>query len=90
VSGVITSIPPKRVALRGNISTVPIAIASPSEATAEQIPAVVDAPFALSVGFAVETVAVDFTRPLTSPIERTASAVITTIVSGNASFSSSR
>ena len=47
VRGVITIIPPKAVALRGNISTVPIAIASPSAATAEQIPVAVDVSFAL-------------------------------------------
>ena len=47
VSGVITIIPPKGVALRGNISTAPIAIAIPSAATAEQIPVAVDVSFAL-------------------------------------------
>ena len=42
VSGVITSIPPKRVALRGNSSTAPIAIARPSAPITEQIPVAVD------------------------------------------------
>jgi hypothetical protein len=37
VSGVITSIPPNRVAFCGNMSTSPIAIASPNAAMAEQI-----------------------------------------------------
>ena len=42
VSGVITSIPPKRVVLCGNIKIAPIAIASPSAATTEQMPVAVD------------------------------------------------
>ena len=36
VSGVITSIPPNRFAFGGNISTAPIAMASPNVAMTEQ------------------------------------------------------
>ena len=92
VSGVITSIPPKSVALRGNISTAPIAITRPSAATNEQSAAlrVLELLPAFRVGRAIDTVALAASRPVISPIVRTASAVITTIASGDASLRSSR
>jgi len=92
VSGVITSIPPKSVALRGNISTAPIATARPSTATNAQSAAlrVLDLLPAFPVGRAVDTVAPAASRPVVSPIVRTTSAVITTIASGDASLRSSR
>jgi len=69
VSGVITSIPPNSVVFWGNMSTAPIAIASPNAAMAEQN---ADA------------------RSVVRPMARTASAVTTTIASGDASFSNSK
>src|SRR6266513_1783204 len=90
VSGVITSIPPKRLAFRGNMTTAAIATATPRAATNEHQPVAAAVPAAPVGGFAGDTPATTLARSLISPIESTTRALITTTVSGEASLSSSR
>src|SRR5215469_7349298 len=90
VSGVITSIPPKRLAFRGNMRTAAIAMASPRAATNEHQPVAAAVPAALVGGFAGDTPATTVARLLISPIASTMRALITTTASGDASLSSSR
>src|SRR5438552_2739723 len=90
VRGVITSIPPKRLALRGNISTAAIAMTTPRAAPNEHQSAPAAVPAALVGGFADDTPATAVPCLLISPIASTTRALITTMTSGNASLSSSR
>src|SRR5437773_3246665 len=90
VRGVIASIPPKRVALRGNMSTAASAITTPRAAANEHQSAPANVPAALVDGFADDTPATAAPCPLVSPIESTTRALMTTMTSGNASLSSSR
>jgi hypothetical protein len=90
VRGVITSIPPKRLALRGKMSTAAIAMTTPRAATNEHQPAAAVALPVLVGGFASDTPATAVARLLVSPIASTTRALITTMASGDTSLSSSR
>src|SRR6266496_999384 len=90
VRGVITSIPPNRLALRGNMSTAAIAMTTPRAATKEHQPVAAAVPAAVVGGFADDTPATALARLLVSPIASTTRALITTTASGDASLSSSR
>src|SRR4029077_4904219 len=90
VRGVITSIPPKRLALRGNMRTAAIAMTTPRAAANEHQPVAAAVSTALVGGFADDTPDTAVPRLLVSPIPSTTRALITTMTSGNASLSSSR
>jgi hypothetical protein len=90
VRGVITSIPPKRLTSRGNMSTAVIAITTPRAATNEHQPVVAAVLGALVGGFADDTPATAVPGLLVSPIASTTRALTTTTASGDASLSSSR
>src|SRR5436190_12621988 len=90
VRGVITSIPPKRVTLRGSINTAAIAMRRPRAAANEHRSVAVRGPKALVGGFPDDTLATAMPCLLVSPIVSTATALITTTASGHASLSSWR
>src|SRR5437764_13161483 len=90
VSGVITSIPPKRFAFRGSVSTAAIAMASPRAATNEHQPVATPVLAAFFGGFPDDTPATAVARWLDSPIASTARALITTTASGDENVSSCR
>src|SRR6266576_2890125 len=93
VSGVITSISPKRFEFRGNISTATIAMTIPRPATNEHqtVEVCLRRMSAAPVGgFVGDTPATTVAGLLISPIVSTKRALITTMASGDASLSSSR
>src|SRR4030095_10137761 len=90
VRGVIKSTPPKRLALRGNMSTATIAMTPPRAATNEHQPTAPAVPAALVGGFPDDTPATALPRLLVRPIASTTRALITATASGDASFGSSK
>src|ERR1044071_3286571 len=93
LSGVITSIPPKRFEFRGNISTAAIAMIIPRPATNEHQTVEVrlrGMPAAPVGGCVGDTPPTTVARPLTSPIVSTTRALITTLAAGGASATRSR
>ena len=83
VRGVITSIPPKRLAFRGNINTAEIAVTSPRPETSEHQPLEAAGPGVLARLFEDDIFVLAVPRLLISPIVSTTRALTTTIASGS-------